>query len=209
MTGSGRGADAGLDPGYLRLRERARDTLTDWAAPDPQQRGLRDGYLTQLREHRWACAKAGPPAHLTTGTVVLDATGEHTLLVLHGKARRWFQPGGHLEPGDADLGAAAAREAAEETGLLDLVLDPEPVHLDRHRLPGQFGTCREHLDVRFLAIAPHPHRARPSPESLDLRWWPVQDLPEPDVAPLVAAGIHRLRARNGSPRGEDVSKVRS
>ena len=67
------------------------------------------------------------------------------------------------------------------------------MHLDRHPLPAEFGTCREHLDVRFLATAPTPDAARVSAESLDVRWWPIDDLPEDDVAGLVAAGVARLR----------------
>ena len=37
---------------------------------------------------------------------------------------RWLQTGGHIEPEDASLEAAALREAGEESGLADLELDP-------------------------------------------------------------------------------------
>lgn len=181
------------DGAFARLRESALATLTAWAAPDADQEALRRQYLRHLRDHEAACVRTGPPAHLTVGVVVLDESGTRTLLVLHGKAGRWFQPGGHIEADDADLAAAAAREAREETGLPGLRLDPTPVHLDRHPLPAEFGTCREHLDVRFLATTATPDAPRVSAESLDVRWWPVDDLPEDDVAGLVAAGVARLR----------------
>lgn len=200
------GGSAGLDPGYLRLREHALSSLIEWSAPDGPQEALRQDYLRHLRREPAACAKSGTPAHLTVGALVLadvpdgpggvgDLAAARVLLVLHGKAKRWYQPGGHLEPDDADLLAAALREATEETGLTGLVIDPEPLHLDRHTLSGAFGTCREHLDVRFLALAPRPHEARVSAESDDVRWWRVDDLPEPSVAGLVAAGLARLRDR--------------
>lgn len=210
------GGPTGLDAGYLRLRELAVTSLGSWAAPDGRQEELRQDYLRHLRREDGACAKSGPPAHLTVGALVVagpervdgtalragagpmgvqELAAARVLLVLHGKARRWFQPGGHLEPDDADLLAAARREATEETGLTGLVFDPEPLQLERHALSGVFGTCREHLDVRFLALAPRLHEVRVSAESDDVRWWPVDDVPEPSVAGLVAAGLARLRDR--------------
>lgn len=173
------------------LHAAAVASLRAWDAPDERQDALRRAYLEHLARHPDGWSKQGPPEHLTVGAVVLDEAGERTLLVLHGKAKRWYQPGGHLEPDDADLASAALREAREETGLTDLVLDPVPVHLDRHPLPRAFA-CAEHLDVRFLAVAPRPADAVVSDESDDLRWWPVDDLPEESVRDLVAAGRRRL-----------------
>ena len=120
---------------------------------------------------------------------MLSATGDEVLLNLHGKARRWFAFGGHLEPDDATLASAALREAQEESGVADLDLDPEPVHLDEHVV----GFCDprgdvHHLDVRFAARAPVGVRHLASEESLDVRWWPVDALPsglEPEMYELI------------------------
>ena len=114
---------------------------------------------------------------------------------MHAKARAWFQFGGHCEPGDRTLVAAAGREAAEESGLAGLVLDPAPVQLSEHAVPfcGPDGDVH-HLDVRFLAVAPASGLHAVSDESLDVRWWPTDALPDPgsDLVELVALARERL-----------------
>jgi 8-oxo-dGTP pyrophosphatase MutT (NUDIX family) len=119
------------------------------------------------------------------------------LLTLHAKARRWFQLGGHVEPDDGSLAEAALREAREESGLTGLALDPVPVQLSEHPVPfcGPDGDVH-HLDVRFVATAPGGAEHAVSAESLDVAWWPVDALPdpEPDLVELVALARARLLA---------------
>jgi 8-oxo-dGTP pyrophosphatase MutT (NUDIX family) len=134
--------------------------------------------------------KHGPPAHLTASCIVLDHTGSRALLTLHRKAGAWFQFGGHFEPCDTDAHAAAQREGREESGIMTLVVRPELIQLDRHQLTGSFGRCREHLDLRFVAVAAEDATHVVSEESLDVRWWPTEALPRQtrrDLEPLVAA----------------------
>lgn len=133
------------------------------------------------------------PAHLTASAVVLEPTARQVLLVLHAKVGLWLQPGGHVDDDDSSLAGAALREATEETGVPGLVVDPVPLRLDRH--PAPCGV-EHHLDVQFLVIAPAPTAPVVSAESLDVRWWPVDDLPRQqiDLGPLVQAGLQRLRA---------------
>ncbi len=180
----------GVAAAFAHLHADAVDVLTRWSAPDAAQDRLRQEYLEHLAAHPDAVAKAGPPAHLTGSCVVLDGSGERVLLTHHRKADAWFQLGGHLEPGDASLREAARREGREESGLSELEPLPHPVQLDRHVLVGSFGRCREHLDVRYAALAPTGARALVSEESLDVRWWPADALPAgtaDELAPLVSA----------------------
>jgi hypothetical protein len=52
-----------------------------------------------------------------------------------------------------------------------------------------------HLDVRFVATAEREADHRVSEESLDVRWWPVDALPEiyPDMRRLIRDAVQRLR----------------
>ena len=139
--------------------------------------------------------RTAAPAHITASGLVLSPDGSRTCLVLHGKIGRWVQPGGHLEPGDASVGAAAVREVAEETGLQprDVGL---PVLLSRHRAPCAPGVVDWHLDVQHVLVADDvPPQV--SEESRDVAWWPVDDLPTPlvqGIDDLVSHGVALLRS---------------
>jgi 8-oxo-dGTP pyrophosphatase MutT (NUDIX family) len=171
----------------------ALDVLTHWQAPSDEQELLRASYVTHLRVHPDGLWRSCFPEHLTAGALVLSHDGDHVLLNLHRKAGRWFHFGGHLED-DGSLAGAALRESTEESGLDGLAVDAEPLHLSTH--PVEFcdprGTVR-HLDVRFLARADAGVTPVVSDESLDVRWWPVDDLPtdEPDMLELVALARKR------------------
>src|SRR5690606_25147466 len=60
------------------------------------------------------------PGHFTASAFVLSPDRQSLLLIHHRKLGLWLQPGGHLEPADPNVRAAARREVAEEVGLEDL-----------------------------------------------------------------------------------------
>ena len=178
-----------LPTAFRLLHENATRQLSAWGTDDPVQEQLRTGYLAHLAAHPDAMWKHGPSAHFTASCLVLDATGSLALLTLHKKAGAWLQFGGHFEPGDTDAHAAAQREAQEESGITTLLARHELIQLDRHHLVGSFGRCREHLDLRFVAVADDDAAHVVSGESLDVRWWPTEALPEQtrrELEPLVA-----------------------
>ena len=179
----------------MSLHADALAVLSRWSAPDPAQEDLRLRYVDHLHAHLDGVQKACFPDHLTAGALVLSHDGSEVLLNLHRKARRWFAFGGHLETVDATLAGAALREGTEESGLLDLVVDPEPVHLSLHEVGfcDPRGTVR-HFDVRFLARLGTTSDPVVSDESLDLRWFPVGDVPtdEPDMLDLIRLARERL-----------------
>lgn len=184
------------------LHADALATLRGWRAPDDAQERLRTTYVAHLESRPDGARRGCFPDHLTAGTVVLSHDGSAVLLNLHRKARRWFAFGGHIEDGDARLADAALREAREESGVEDLRLDPEPVHLDLHTVSfcDPRGEVR-HLDVRYSAVAPEGASHDVSDESLDVRWWPVDALPELEDEMHTLIGRARERWYGAAPRG--------
>ena len=180
----------------MTLHADALAVLEGWRAPHAEQERLRVRYVEHLRAHPDGMTRDCRPDHVTASTLVLNAAGDAVLLTLHAKARAWFQLGGHCEPGDATLAGAALREATEESGLTGLELDPVPVQLSEHAVPfcGPAGDVH-HLDVRFVAIAPAGVEHAVSEESLDVRWWPVDALPEPEADLVELVELSRRRGR--------------
>ncbi|MEU4388729.1 NUDIX domain-containing protein [Promicromonospora sp. NPDC023805] len=176
----------------------ASRVLRAWTGPTAEQERLRARYVRHLEAHDDGVFRGCVPDHLTASTLVLSHDGARVLLTLHGKAKRWFQFGGHLEVADRTLAGAAEREAREESGLVALSVDPVPVHLDEHVVPfcrpgtGDPARPVHHLDVRFVAIAEPGAEPVVSDESLDVRWWDADALPNPELAELLALSRARF-----------------
>lgn len=176
QTGPGLRAAHPADPRTVALA----DTLSTWAPRAEHLQTLRAEYLAYLAylADGGTADRDASPQHLTASTFVLSPDLRHVLLCYHRKGQFWVQLGGHVEPGDASVAAAAAREAHEESGLTTLQLAGlAPVDLDRHGLGDGFGRCAVHWDVGYVALAPTDSVTVVSDESDDVAWWPVDALP--------------------------------
>ncbi|WHT20385.1 NUDIX hydrolase [Crossiella sp. CA-258035] len=161
----------------MSLHAEAVAELSHWRTQDENQESLRHAFLSFLAAREDGCQRSCVPGHLTASAIVLDATAEHVLLTLHPRVGRWLQLGGHCEPEDPTLLAAALREATEESGIDGLVIEPVPLHLEVHPITCSLGQPTRHLDVRYLVRAPVGARPVRSAESVDLQWWPVDGIP--------------------------------
>lgn len=161
----------------MSLHDSVIETLRDWHPDDPAQDAVRLAVLAFVLARPDACRRACVPGHVTASALVLDHTGTSAVLTLHPRLARWVQLGGHCEESDADIASAALREATEESGIEGLTIEARPSAVHVHALTCSLGVPTHHLDVQFVAHAPEGAQIAISDESLDLRWWPLNDLP--------------------------------
>jgi len=113
------------------------------------------------------------PLHFTASALVVHPPTRRVLLRWHHKLQLWLQVGGHGDPGEGDPLRIALREAAEETGLADLVPWPDAAlrHAAVCQVPATAAESRhEHADLRFILATGTPEAIAPEDDSSPLRW---------------------------------------
>ncbi|MEU8181987.1 NUDIX hydrolase [Micromonospora sp. NPDC049044] len=182
---------------YAPLHADATALLEGWQPTSPAAATARDRTLALLGAGPIAMSRQHRPGHITASALVLDATATRVLLCLHVKFGRWVQLGGHCEPVDQTLVAAALREATEESGIAGLRIDPVPIDVDVHEVLCQGGS--RHHDVRFAVVAPPGAVEQISDEAEELGWFPPDQLPEPLAGGTVQLIAPALAAFRRSP----------
>lgn len=177
------------------LRASTIELLSSWEAPDAEQDSLRHSVLAFLDANPDACRRRSSAGHITASALVVNHDGSQALLTLHPRVGKWLQLGGHCEEEDSTIWDAALREATEESGIANLILEPNLLGIHVHPITCSLGVPTRHLDLQFLAHAPEGAQISVSEESLDLRWWPIDHIPEEDHSVAVLAQRARTRLR--------------
>lgn len=154
------------------------DELRGYVAVDPPEAAMCARIITLLERHgNAALTRALQTAHVTASAWIVDPSRAYALLTHHRKLGRWLQLGGHVD-GDADVRAAALREAHEESGLESLRLVSSQIYdVDVHTIPARPGEpAHEHHDIRFLIEADRGEPLVVSSESKELAWVPLENL---------------------------------
>lgn len=172
-----------------------RRLVSGFAVVSDHDRAVQADFASFFADDDGPVARDDGPHHATASAFVFDPSLTRILLVFHGKGRFWVQPGGHLEPGDRSVADAALRELREETGVVPAALERRHVYdLDHHTLSAAFGRCASHLDVGVAMVVADDTVPVVSDESEDVRWWPLDGLPD-DVPPQFASRLRQVLAR--------------
>ena len=156
--------------------------------------------MLELSQNGAACeARHFEPGHFTASAFVLSPDRSELVLIHHKKLGIWVQPGGHVEPSDADLNQAARREVKEEVGLGELApFDGDAAALfdvDIHLIPARKGDpAHEHFDVRYAFVASTRELVH-SDEVLAQRWVKLAEVEGIGSDRSVLRAVEKLRAR--------------
>ncbi len=132
------------------------------------------------------------PGHITGSGFVIQ--GEEMLLIHHRYIKEWFQPGGHVDPGENPL-QTALREIEEETGWYTTARPTNsnplvPIDIDAHLIPAnpiKNEPEHWHIDFAYLLV---PVELRAASDLEQNQWFAMSEL----TAPRLARVIQKYRA---------------
>ena len=174
----------------LQLHQRRwLDAFDAYAARYPAEASIATLFGEFAAKHADAASRQLAMGHLTGSAWLVSADGSRVLLTHHRKLNRWLQLGGHAD-GDSDLAKVALREAEEESGLRDLIVEREIFDLDRHRIPARRDEAEHwHYDVRFVVHARGSEAFSVSEESHALAWRDIATIADD---PTMDASLRRM-----------------
>ncbi|MFF9278914.1 NUDIX hydrolase [Streptomyces griseosporeus] len=190
-----------------------RKTVEAYLGHHPDEHDALAGLLAALDGPADLTARATLPAHVTCSAIVVDRRGR-VLHIRHRATGLMLTPGGHTEPGDPTLLAAALREVAEEAGIAPgaLCLTPHflgaPIDINVHDIdatPEKGEPAHQHVDFRYvfyLADDEPPVITLQDEEVSGAQWLPMSEVTSPTLrAKLLNAQL------DGQPEPVNASAI--
>lgn len=156
-------------------RKKLIQLLENYSSPFFEESQYKNQFI-DLLQFADAFQRTHLPGHITGSAWIVNHDQTKTLLVHHAKLNKWVQPGGHAD-GDENILAVAQREAEEETGLLNFIVEDSIFDIDIHTIPARKDFPEhQHYDIRFLFHANEQESIVISEESHDVKWIPMDQL---------------------------------
>ncbi|WP_409113229.1 NUDIX hydrolase [Streptomyces acidiscabies] len=183
-------------------RAHIHDTVTAYLTRHPDEREALNPLFTALVSAPDPTSRTTLPTHVTCGAIVID--DDMRILHIHHKAMgTYLTPGGHIEPDDTTLTAAALRELHEEAGLPPTALTPLPdfddipLDIDPHVIeanPVKSEPQHLHVDFRFAfrLTTPSPITLQPD-EVTGHEWRSLNKVTSPSARIKLARLAYRQR----------------
>ncbi|MFG3013850.1 NUDIX domain-containing protein [Streptomyces cinerochromogenes] len=190
-----------------------RKTVEAYLGRHSDERDALTGLLAALERPVDVTARTTLPGHVTCSAVVVDRR-RRVLHIRHRATGLTLTPGGHVEPEDRTLLAAALREVSEEAGIapgalcLTRHMLGSPIDIDVHDIdanPSKGEPAHRHYDFRYvfyLADDKPPTITLRDEEVSDAHWLALSEVTSPNLrAKLLHAQL------DGQPEPVNASAI--
>lgn len=156
------------------------------AFPQEVERLRRLMDLTKKRDIDLRSRSTIPDGHICASGIIISQDRKNFLILKHKSIGIWVVPGGHYDTEDDLIEKSALREASEETGIDELIIDNWhevrgiPIDIDTHYIPtnpSKNELEHVHFDFRYVLRTSFDQKIKlDSNESLDYKWLPIEKI---------------------------------